>query len=98
MKNVKCAVLVVGGWYDAEDLSGPYRTFNAISKINPDTPTTLVEGPWVHGGWARNDGSHLGDIQFNSKTSEYFRAKSSSRSSSTISRARRGRTAQSSGV
>jgi predicted acyl esterase len=27
MKNVKCAVLVVGGWFDAEDLSGPYRTF-----------------------------------------------------------------------
>jgi hypothetical protein len=42
--------------------------------MNPDTPTTLVEGPWVHGGWARNDGSHLGDIQFNAKTSEYFRA------------------------
>jgi putative CocE/NonD family hydrolase len=74
MKNVKCAVLVVGGWYDAEDLSGPYRTFNAISKMNPETPTTIVEGPWVHGGWARNDGSHLGDIQFNAKTSEYFRA------------------------
>jgi uncharacterized protein len=74
MKNVKCAVLVVGGWYDAEDLSGPYRTFSAISKMNPDTPTTLVEGPWVHGGWSRNDGSHLGDIQFNAKTSEYFRA------------------------
>jgi len=51
MKNVKCAVLVVGGWYDAEDLSGPYRTFNAINKFNPETTTTLVEGPWVHGGW-----------------------------------------------
>ncbi|UWZ81950.1 CocE/NonD family hydrolase [Occallatibacter riparius] len=74
MKNVKCAVLVVGGWYDAEDLSGPYRTFNAISKMNPETPTTLVEGPWVHGGWARGEGSHLGDIQFNAKTSEYFHA------------------------
>jgi len=73
MKNVKCAVLVVGGWYDAEDLSGPYKTFNAISKFNPGTPTTLVEGPWVHGGWARNDGDHLGDIQFNAKTSEFFR-------------------------
>ena len=73
MKNVKCAVLVVGGWYDAEDLSGPYRTFYATSKLNPDTPTTLVEGPWVHGGWARGDGSHLGDVQFNAKTSEYFR-------------------------
>ncbi|MGA8669465.1 MAG: CocE/NonD family hydrolase, partial [Terracidiphilus sp.] len=73
MKNVHCAVLVVGGWYDAEDLSGPYRTFYAINKFNPETQTTLVEGPWVHGGWARNDGSHLGDVEFGSKTSEYFR-------------------------
>jgi len=73
MKNVKCAVLVVGGWYDAEDLSGPFKTFNAIGRFNPDTPTTLVEGPWVHGGWARSDGSHLGEVQFNAKTSEYFR-------------------------
>ncbi|MGP8186368.1 MAG: CocE/NonD family hydrolase [Terracidiphilus sp.] len=74
MKNVKCAVLVVGGWYDAEDLEGPYRTFNAIRKFNPQTPATLVEGPWVHGGWARGDGDRLGDVQFNAKTSEYFRA------------------------
>jgi len=74
MKNVHCAVLVVGGWYDAEDLAGPYRTFNAINKFNPETPTTLVEGPWVHGGWARSDGNHLGDIQFNAKTAAYFRA------------------------
>ena len=73
MKNVKCAVLVVGGWYDAEDLSGPYRTFYAINKFNPETPTTLVEGPWVHGGWARGDGNHLGDVQFNANTSAYFR-------------------------
>jgi hypothetical protein len=74
MKNVHCAVLVVGGWFDAEDLSGPFKTFNAIGKFNPETPITLVEGPWVHGGWARGDGAHLGDVQFNSKTSEYFRA------------------------
>jgi putative CocE/NonD family hydrolase len=74
MKNVKCAVLVVGGWYDAEDLSGPYKTFYAINKFNPQTPTTLVEGPWVHGGWARGDGSHLGDVEFNAKTSEHFRS------------------------
>jgi uncharacterized protein len=73
MHNVHCAVLVVGGWYDAEDLEGPFRTFYAINKFNPVTPTTLVEGPWVHGGWARSDGSHLGDVQFNSNTSEYFR-------------------------
>ena len=74
MKNVKCAVLVVGGWFDAEDLEGPYRTFYAIHKFNPETPLTLVEGPWVHGGWARSDGSHLGDVQFGANTSEYFRS------------------------
>ncbi|MGA2351292.1 MAG: CocE/NonD family hydrolase [Terracidiphilus sp.] len=74
MKNVHCAVLVVGGWYDAEDLSGPYKTFNAIGKFNPQTPATLVEGPWVHGGWARSDGSRLGDVEFNAKTGEYFRS------------------------
>ncbi len=74
MKNVKCAVLVVGGWFDAEDLSGPYRTFNAINKFNPDTPTTLVEGPWVHGGWTRPDASYLGDVQFNANTAAYFRS------------------------
>lgn len=74
MKNVKCAVLVVGGWYDAEDLSGPFKTSQAIAKFNPGTPLTLVEGPWVHGGWARGAGNHLGDIQFASNTSEYFRA------------------------
>ena len=74
MKNIHCAVLVVGGWYDAEDLSGPYKTFYATQKFNPETPVTLVEGPWVHGGWARGDGGHLGDIQFNANTAEYFRA------------------------
>ncbi len=73
MKNVHCAVLVVGGWFDAEDLMGPYRTFNAISKFNPETATTLVEGPWVHGGWARSDGSHLGEVNFNAQTAAYFR-------------------------
>lgn len=73
MKNIHCAVLVVGGWFDAEDLSGPHRTFDVIRKFNPQTPATLVEGPWVHGGWARSAGDHLGDISFASKTGEYFR-------------------------
>jgi len=73
MKNVKCAVLVVGGWFDAEDLVGPLSTFDAINKFNPGAVTTLVEGPWVHGGWARSNGDHLGDVQFNTKTGEFFR-------------------------
>src|SRR5215831_17252402 len=74
MKNVKCAVMTVGGWFDAEDLSGPFKTFHAIDQLNPGTPNSLVLGPWVHGGWAGTDGDHLGDVQFAAKTSEFFRA------------------------
>ena len=73
MKNVKCAVLVVGGWFDAEDLAGPFKTYNAVRKFNPETQATLVEGPWVHGGWARSEGNHLGDVTFDAKTSDYYR-------------------------
>jgi putative CocE/NonD family hydrolase len=75
MKNVKCAVMTVGGWFDAEDLSGPFKTFHAIDKFNPGTPNSLVIGPWVHGGWARTDGDRLGDVFFGAKTAEFFRSK-----------------------
>ena len=60
---------------DAEDLSGPFKTFHAIDQYNPGIANTLVVGPWVHGGWARTDGDHLGDAQFNAKTADFFRAK-----------------------
>jgi putative CocE/NonD family hydrolase len=74
VNNIKCAVLVVGGWFDAEDLSGPFKTFHAVAEKNPGTTDLIAIGPWVHGGWARGDGERLGDIQFGAKTSEYFRA------------------------
>jgi putative CocE/NonD family hydrolase len=73
MKNVKCAVMVVGGWFDAEDLSGPFKTFHSIDQNNPGIVNSLVVGPWVHGGWSITDGDHLGDVQFAAKTSEFFR-------------------------
>ncbi len=75
MHGIKCAVLVVGGWFDAEDLAGPFRTFHAIQKDNPETPITLVEGPWVHGGWTRLDGAGLGRVRFGSNTGDYYRDK-----------------------
>lgn len=73
MHNVHCAVLMVGGWFDAEDLSGPMELYKSITAKNPTTPVTLVEGPWVHGGWMRGAGDHLGDVNFGAKTGEYFR-------------------------
>ncbi|WP_371766003.1 CocE/NonD family hydrolase [Massilia sp.] len=73
LKNVKAAVLTVGGWFDAEDPQGPFTTYHAIRKNNPAIFNGLVVGPWVHGGWARYDGKQLGRVSFDSKTGEYFR-------------------------
>ncbi|HAV35923.1 MAG TPA: X-Pro dipeptidyl-peptidase [Massilia sp.] len=73
LKNVKAAVLTVGGWFDAEDLEGPFITYRAIEKQNPGIENRLVIGPWVHGGWARGDGARLGHVSFDSKTGDYYR-------------------------
>lgn len=72
MKNVKPAMLVVGGLFDAEDCFGAWRLYEAIEKQNPTANNRLVMGPWIHGGWMRTDGTRLGNIQFDSKTSEYY--------------------------
>jgi len=73
MKNIHCAVLTVGGWFDAEDLQGPFSTYHAIEKNNPGIFNALVIGPWVHGGWARYEGNHLGRVDFASNTGDYYR-------------------------
>jgi hypothetical protein len=72
-KNVHCAVLTVGGWFDAEDLQGPLTTFREVGKNNPEIANTLVMGPWVHGGWARLDGERLGHAEFFADTGDYYR-------------------------
>ena len=73
MKNIHCAVLTVGGWFDAEDLQGPFSTYHAIEKYNPGIFNALVIGPWVHGGWGRYEGNHLGRVDFASNTGDYYR-------------------------
>ena len=73
LKNIKAAVLTVGGWYDAEDLQGPLTTYHAIKRNNPGIYSGLVMGPWAHGGWNRYDGKSLGQVKFGAKTGEYFR-------------------------
>ena len=75
LKNVRCAVMTVGGWYDAEDLFGPLEIYRATERMNPGITNVLVMGPWAHGGWGRGDGDKLGDINFRAKTSEFYREK-----------------------
>jgi putative CocE/NonD family hydrolase len=74
LKKVAPAVMVVTGWYDAEDLYGSFKCYQAIESQNPSVNNTLVVGPWHHGGWASPDGDRLGQISFGSKTAAFYRA------------------------
>jgi len=66
-------VLIVAAWFDAQDFHGPFRMYRALKEKNPANKTTLVVGPWLHGGWARGDGDTLGNIDFGSKTAARYR-------------------------
>ncbi len=63
VKNLKPAMMTVGGWFDAEDVFGPLNLYKAAEKQNPGAYNILVEGPWSHGGWARSDGQSAGQHQ-----------------------------------
>jgi putative CocE/NonD family hydrolase len=72
LRNIKPAVMVVGGFFDAENAYGAMATYRAIESQNPKANNCLVLGPWIHGGWVRTDGSHLGDIDFGSETGHFY--------------------------
>jgi uncharacterized protein len=72
LKNIKHAVMIVGGWYDEQDLFGTFNTYKAIEKQNPNIKNIVVVGPWDHGGWSGPSGQKLGDIDFGSKVSPYY--------------------------
>ena len=73
LKNIKCATMTVGGWYDNEDLFGALNTYQSIERQNPGIFNVLVVGPWDHGGWAHRDGDWLGTAYFGEKTGESYR-------------------------
>jgi putative CocE/NonD family hydrolase len=66
LKGVKSAMLVVGGWFDAENLYGALAVYKTLVKQDPETKATLVMGPFRHGGWEAHNVVHTvhGDIYF----------------------------------
>lgn len=73
LKNVKPAVLTVGGWFDAEDLFGTLETYRRNERQSPGAVNLLVMGPWSHGQWSAGKGDHLGPVSFGQPTGEYYR-------------------------
>jgi putative CocE/NonD family hydrolase len=73
LKDVKHAVMTVGGWFDAEDLYGPLNIYRALERENPGIHNVLVMGPWSHGGWASDRAPHMvGDIYFGDNISGWY--------------------------
>ncbi|QQT30269.1 X-Pro dipeptidyl-peptidase [Sphingobacterium siyangense] len=72
IRELKPQVLVVGGWFDQEDLYGPLKTYQALQKIAPDR-VKLVMGPWYHGSWSRGSGRQLDSLDFGQNTASYYR-------------------------
>ena len=73
LKNIKTNVLVVGGFFDAEDLYGPLNIYQNIEKNNPDTFNAIVMGPWSHGDWSTlYPRAKVGKLAFGERVSEFY--------------------------
>ncbi len=72
LRRMPPAVLTVGGWFDAEDVYGPFAVYHATERQNPGIANHLVVGPWSHGQWGSGPADQLGDIRFG-ESGPFFR-------------------------
>src|SRR5262249_1799961 len=75
LKKPTVPIMHVAGWWDQEDFYGPVKAYEILEKNDTNHLNYLVAGPWNHGGWNRLTSDKLGDIDFGSPASQYFRAK-----------------------
>ncbi len=75
LRKLSVPTLTVGGWWDQEDFYGALKTYATLEPLDTGRVNAIVVGPWNHGGWSRLDGQKLGDVDFGSNTSRYFREK-----------------------
>ncbi len=64
LTNIKPATLLVGGWFDAEDMWGALHTYNAIEQQNKTNNNRLVMAPWTHGAWEARKWDHFAGYPF----------------------------------
>jgi putative CocE/NonD family hydrolase len=74
LRGTPVPTLNVAGFWDQEDPWGPWQIFAAERRHDPDHTALMVAGPWRHGGWHRDTGSHLGPIDLGHETSREFRS------------------------
>ncbi len=72
LADISPAVLVTGGFYDAEDCYGAFSTYAGIKKYSPDCELYLAIGPWHHGGWNDRNARNIGGAWFGKGAGDHY--------------------------
>src|SRR5258708_39495725 len=64
LRNIKPAVMTVGGWFDAEDLFGALNTYKSIEKQSPGAHNILLMSPRFHRGLSPGSRARVGRARF----------------------------------
>lgn len=65
--------LIVGGWWDQEDIFGPQALYRAAVVNDSDNEVHLVLGPWSHNQWLGPRADSVGPIALDTNTATWFR-------------------------
>ena len=72
LRNLRPAMLWVGGWFDTENLWGSLHGYAAAETQNTGAVNRLVMGPWSHGQWSSSAADSLGPIAWESATGAFY--------------------------
>lgn len=72
-RDVRPAVLVVGGTFDAEDCYGAWNLYKTLRDRSPRTDLRLAMGPWAHGAWNAPEARHLGNLRYGQDLNAFYR-------------------------
>ena len=70
--DIKIPMLVTGGFYDAEDCYGAFRTYYKMKELSPESELYLAAGPWYHGGWNNRTINHLSEAYFGEASGAWY--------------------------
>ncbi|WP_461414397.1 CocE/NonD family hydrolase [Gemmatimonas sp.] len=75
LRFVRVPSLVVGGWFDAENLWGALHAHRALQAVG-SAPVTLVMGPFAHRAWSTRDSGAMthGAFVYNDAPAQRFQS------------------------
>jgi putative CocE/NonD family hydrolase len=71
--STRVPTLIVGGWWDQEDLYGTLATYATLERHDSTGRNFLLMGPWNHGSWSNEKTRKLGEVDFHQETGPKFR-------------------------